>query len=57
MKLYHSGGSPNSRRVRILLAEKGLEIALAPVDLGGRATFRRLSGDQPAPRCPDPGAG
>ncbi|MFX4404659.1 glutathione S-transferase N-terminal domain-containing protein, partial [Acinetobacter baumannii] len=24
MKLYHSTSSPNSRRVRILLAEKGL---------------------------------
>ena len=34
MKLYHSSGSPNSRRVRILIAEKGLDIELAPVDLG-----------------------
>jgi len=32
--LYQSSGSPNSRRVRIFLAEKGLEIPLIPVDLG-----------------------
>jgi glutathione S-transferase len=34
MKLYHSASSPNSRRVRLFLAEKGLSIALVPVDLG-----------------------
>ena len=34
MKLYHSNSSPNSRRVRILLAEKGLPLTLVPVDLG-----------------------
>lgn len=34
IKLYHSPGSPNSRRVRILLAEKGLQVPLVPVDLG-----------------------
>jgi glutathione S-transferase len=34
MKLYHSASSPNSRRVRIFLAEKGLSIALVTVDLG-----------------------
>src|SRR5712664_4735320 len=33
LKLYQSAGSPNSRRVRIFLAEKGLEIPLVPVDL------------------------
>src|ERR1700724_884718 len=32
-KLYHSAASPNSRRVRIFLAEKGIAIPLAPVDL------------------------
>lgn len=31
--LYHGTGSPNSRRVRIYLAEKGLTIPLVPVDL------------------------
>jgi glutathione S-transferase len=34
MKLYHSASSPNSRRVRIFLAEKGLSISLVAVDLG-----------------------
>src|SRR5712675_370755 len=34
MKLYHSASSPNSRRVRIFLAEKGLSIPLVTVDLG-----------------------
>jgi glutathione S-transferase len=34
IKLYHSAGSPNSRRVRVFLAEKGLSIPLIPVDLG-----------------------
>jgi len=34
LKLYQSSGSPNSRRVRIFLAEKGLDVPLIPVDLG-----------------------
>jgi glutathione S-transferase len=34
MKLYHSASSPNSRRVRIFLAEKELSIRLVAVDLG-----------------------
>jgi glutathione S-transferase len=33
LKLYHSVSSPNSRRVRMFLAEKGLTVPLAPVDL------------------------
>ena len=33
LKLYHSVASPNSRRVRMFLAEKGIAIALVPVDL------------------------
>ena len=39
MKLYHSSGSPNSRRVRILIAEKRLDIELEPVDLGAKEQF------------------
>jgi glutathione S-transferase len=39
MKLYHASGSPNSRRVRILIAEKGLDIELVTVDLGTREQF------------------
>src|SRR3984957_1597519 len=34
MKLYHFASSPNSRRVRIFLAEKGISIPLVTVDLG-----------------------
>jgi len=34
LNLYHSANSPNSRRVRIFLAEKGLKPTLIPVDLG-----------------------
>jgi len=34
LKLYHSTGSPNSRRVRIFLAEKGLKVPLVAIDLG-----------------------
>jgi glutathione S-transferase len=34
LKLYESSGSPNARRVRIFLAEKGICIARVPVDLG-----------------------
>jgi glutathione S-transferase len=36
LKLYHSLSSPNSRRVRIFLAEKELELTLVPVDLAKR---------------------
>ena len=34
MKLYHSTASPNSRRVRMFMAEKGISIPLQPVNLG-----------------------
>jgi len=34
LKLYHSPASPNSRRVRIFLAEKGLTVPLIAIDLG-----------------------
>ncbi|RKR38998.1 glutathione S-transferase [Paraburkholderia sp. BL17N1] len=36
LTLYHSTASPNSRRVRIFLAEKGVTVTLAAVDLGNR---------------------
>lgn len=39
MKLYQSNGSPNSRRVRIYLAEKGISMPIVPVDLGAREQF------------------
>lgn len=34
MKLFDGGRAPNPRRVRIFLAEKGLSVPLAPVDMG-----------------------
>jgi glutathione S-transferase len=34
LKLNYSAASPNSRRVRIFIAEKGLTVPLVPVDLG-----------------------
>jgi glutathione S-transferase len=39
MKLYQSNNSPNSRRVRIFLAEKGISMPIVPVDLGAREQF------------------
>ena len=33
MKLYDGGKAPNPRRVRIFLAEKGVEIPLEPIDM------------------------
>lgn len=34
MKLYESAMAPNPRRVRIFLAEKGIEVPIVPVDIG-----------------------
>jgi glutathione S-transferase len=39
MKLYQWNASPNSRRARIYLAEKGISMPLVPVDLGAREQF------------------
>jgi len=39
LKLYESSGSPNSRRVRIFIAEKGIEISRIPIDLGAKEQF------------------
>jgi glutathione S-transferase len=39
MKLYQSDASPNSRRVRIFLAEKGISMPIVPVDLGAKEQF------------------
>ena len=36
MKLYNAPFAPNPRRVRIFLAEKGITVALEPVDLGAK---------------------
>jgi glutathione S-transferase len=34
LKLYHAPASPNSRRVRMFIAEKGIAVPLVAVDLG-----------------------
>ena len=34
MKIYDGGKAPNPRRVRVFLAEKGIEVPLVPVDMG-----------------------
>jgi glutathione S-transferase len=39
MKLYQSDSSPNSRRVRIFLAEKGISMPIVPVDLAAKEQF------------------
>ncbi len=37
MKLYDFGQAPNARRVRMFIAEKGIEIPVEVVDLGSKA--------------------
>ena len=37
--LYESKGSPNARRVRFFIAEKGIQIPMKPVDLGAKEQF------------------
>ena len=39
LKLYGASGSPNSRRVRIFLAEKGISVLHVPVDLAAKEQF------------------
>jgi len=39
MKLYQSSASPNSRRVRIFLAEKAISMPIVPVDLAAKEQF------------------
>jgi glutathione S-transferase len=43
--LYQSTGSPNSRRVRIFLAEKGICMPMVPVDLGAKEQFSEAYAD------------
>jgi glutathione S-transferase len=39
LKLYEANSSPNSRRIRIFLAEKGIGVSRVPVDLGAKEQF------------------
>lgn len=53
MKLYDGGQAPNPRRVRVFLAEKGIEVPLVPVDmtsLGHRAA--EIASRNPLMRLP-----
>jgi Glutathione S-transferase, N-terminal domain len=36
LKLYHATASPNSRRVRMFLAEKGISLPLVSINLAAR---------------------
>jgi glutathione S-transferase len=53
LKLYQATGSPNSRRVRIFLAEKGLVLTMVAVDLGKgeqrSEEYRRINSRQMVP--------
>jgi hypothetical protein len=40
LKLYHAPASPNSRRVRMFLAEKGISVPLVSVDLAAGEQHR-----------------
>lgn len=44
LKLYESANSPNSRRVRIFLAEKVICVTRIPVDLGAKEQFSEAYG-------------
>lgn len=51
LTLFHSPSSPNARRVRVFLAEKGLDIrliAISPVELESRSRAYRLINPQDA---------
>ena len=53
MKLYDGGRAPNPRRVRIFLAEKGIEVPLEPVDMGAMAhRSAEVTGLNPLQRLP-----
>lgn len=43
MKLYDFGQAPNPRRLRIVLAEKGIKVPTEPVDIGSlQIVFQHL---------------
>ncbi len=53
MELYDGGATPNPRRVRIFLAEKGITVPLVPVDLGkGEHLGEAFRAINPFPRVP-----
>lgn len=53
MKLYDGGRAPNPRRVRIFLAEKGVEVPLSPVDMGAMGhRSEEITSKNPLQRLP-----
>ena len=53
MKLFDGGRAPNPRRVRVFLAEKGIEVPLVPVDMGAMEHKQQeLSSRNPLQRLP-----
>ncbi len=53
MKLFDGGKAPNPRRVRIFLAEKGIEVLLVPVDMGANGHKREdVTSRNPLQRLP-----
>ena len=53
MKLYDGGRAPNPRRVRAFLAEKGIDVPLAPVDMGAMGhKSAEIAGRNPLMRLP-----
>lgn len=53
MKLYDGGKAPNPRRVRIFLAEKGIDVPLVSVDMGAMEhKGETVAGRNPLQRLP-----
>ncbi|NTS31581.1 glutathione S-transferase [Phyllobacterium sp. BT25] len=53
MKLYDGGRAPNPRRLRIFLAEKGIEVPLVPIDMGAMEhKSARITALNPLQRLP-----
>ena len=53
MKLYDGGRAPNPRRVRVYLAEKGIEIPIVPIDMGAMGhRSAEIAGKNPLRRLP-----
>lgn len=59
MKIYEYAAAPNCRRVRMYLAEKGIDVAYVPVDITGGENLsaeyrsRDVNGKVPVPGLDD----
>jgi glutathione S-transferase len=53
MKLFDGGRAPNPRRVRIFLAEKGIDVSLVPIDMVAMGhKSEEMTGRNPLQRLP-----